>query len=119
MGLVLSDLGNWGKILGYTAGFATGLTVGMWLENRLAIGYTHLRIVSPNRGTDVCEHLRDEGYAVTEISARGKDGTVTLLTCDVKRRQAEPVRKIVDQVDPSAFITAQSMRRIQRGFWRK
>ncbi len=43
---VLSDLGNWGKTLGYAAGFATGLVVGMAIEERLAIGYSHLRIIS-------------------------------------------------------------------------
>lgn len=117
MGLMLSDLGNWSKIIGYAAGFATGLVVGMWIEGRLAIGYAHLRIVSPNLGSNLAERLRDEGYAVTEISARGKDGVVALLSCDVLRRDVGQVHEITEQVDPSAFIIAEDVRRIQSGFW--
>ncbi|MBE9474985.1 MAG: hypothetical protein IMY85_08845, partial [Chloroflexi bacterium] len=42
LGWVLSDLGNWTKFLGYAMGFATGLVIGMIIENRLAIGYTNI-----------------------------------------------------------------------------
>jgi len=116
--LVFSDLGNWGKILGYAAGFATGLVVGMWIENRLAVGYTHLRIISSQRGTELAEHLREGGYAVTEIPAWGKDGAVTVLSCNVERRNAVAINGIVNQYDPAAFITSENMQRVQRGFWR-
>jgi len=116
--LVFSDLGNWGKILGYAAGFATGLVVGMSIENRLAVGYTHLRIISSQRGTELAGHLREGGYAVTEISAWGKDGAVTVLSCNVERRNAATIDRIVSSYDPAAFITSENMQPVQRGFWR-
>jgi uncharacterized protein YebE (UPF0316 family) len=114
---VLSDLGNWGKIIGYAAGFATGIVVGMWIESRLAIGYTHLRLVSARRGVELAERLRGAGYAVTEVAAFGKDGMVTLLYCSVQRRKAAEVEHIAQEVDPEAFITAEAVRSVQRGFW--
>jgi uncharacterized protein YebE (UPF0316 family) len=116
--LVFSDLGNWGKILGYAAGFATGLVVGMGIENRLAVGYTHLRIISSQRGSELAGHLREGGYAVTEISAWGKDGAVTVLSCNVERRNASYIDEIVSRYDPGAFITSENMQPVQRGFWR-
>src|SRR5512136_2005519 len=76
---VLSNLDNPLNILGYAAGFATGNVVGMWIEERLAIGHVHLNVVSSRLGTAIAERMRAEGYAVTEIPARGKDGMVTLL----------------------------------------
>ena len=79
IGWVISDLGNWTKILGYAMGFATGLVIGMVIENRLAIGYTNLQIVSPHRGLETAQGLREQGYAVTEVSAHGKDGAVDVL----------------------------------------
>lgn len=114
---VLSDIGDWGKILGYAAGFATGIVVGMWLEGRLAIGYTHLRTISPGRGTELAERLRLEGYAVTEVSGQGKDGTVTVLNCSIRRRKTAEVVKIIQEVDAEAFITAEAVRSVRRGFW--
>jgi len=115
---VLSNLDNPLNIIGYAAGFGTGNVVGMLIEERLAIGHILLSIVSPRRGSAIAELLREEGYAVTEISGRGKDGMVTLLNCSVLRKNVDRVRKLVNQVDPDAFITAEDVRPVRRGFWR-
>ncbi|MBP1702472.1 MAG: conserved rane protein of unknown function [Chloroflexi bacterium] len=115
---VLKNLDNPLNILGYAAGFATGNVFGMWIEERLAIGHTQLSIVSSRLGTAIAERMRGEGYAITEIPARGKDGMVSLLSCSVLRRQVDRVHAIVHQVDPTAFITAEDVRPVRRGFWR-
>jgi len=115
---VLRDLNNLINILAYAAGFATGIVVGMWIEERLAIGHTQIRIVSPNLGSAIAEKVRAEGYAITEISARGKDGMVTLLTCSVLRKNVGNVQKIVTDIDPKAFIAVEDVRPVWRGFWR-
>ncbi len=114
---ILSDMGNWGKIIGYSAGFATGVVIGMFIEGRLAIGHTHLRVTSSGHGTELADRLRHAGYAVTEVSAYGKDGMVTLLNCSVLRRNAHAVERLAQEVDPEAFITAESVRSVRRGFW--
>lgn len=105
-------------IFGYAGGFATGNVVGMWIEERLAIGYIHLTIVSPSRGAAITDMLRGHGYAVTEISGRGLNGMVTLLHVDVLRRQLDSVEKLVRETDHDAFITAEDVRPVRRGFWR-
>ena len=33
MRAILTDIGDWPKIIAYAAGFATGVVVGMWLES--------------------------------------------------------------------------------------
>jgi uncharacterized protein YebE (UPF0316 family) len=115
---VLSNLDNPLNILAYAAGFATGNVVGMLIEERLAIGHIQLSIISPRRGAALAERLREEGYAITEISARGKDGVVTLLSCSVLRKNVSKVQQLVNEVDDSAFITAEDVRPVRRGFWR-
>jgi len=117
--IVLKDLDDWSKILAYATGFATGLVVGMWIEEKIAVGYTHLRITSPRRGAELAKRLRVEGYAVTEIAAQGKDGMVTLLNCNVLRKKAPEVEEIIINSDPEAFVTAEAVRSVQRGFWRR
>jgi uncharacterized protein YebE (UPF0316 family) len=114
---VLKDVSDWGKMLGYAAGFATGIITGMWLEGRLAVGYTHLRVISPRRGVELAERLREEGYAVTEISGMGRDGTVNLLNCSVLRKYAVRVEDLIQQIDPEAFITAEAVHKVGGGFW--
>lgn len=113
----LSDLGNWTKILGYAMGFATGLVIGMLIEKWMAFGYTNIRIVSPNRGIEIADGLREAGYAVTEVSAQGRDGMVAILHCSILRRYESKIRSATISLDPEAFITAENVYLVQHGFW--
>ncbi len=115
---VLNDLDNPLNILGYAAGFATGNVIGMLIEERLAIGHTQLSIVSSSLGAAIAERLRQEGYAITEIPARGRDGMVTLLSCSVLRKNVDRVQKMINDVDATAFVTSEDVRPVRRGFWR-
>jgi len=115
---VLSNLSNPLMVLGYAAGFATGNVVGMLIEERLAIGHIHLRIISPRRGAAMATLLRNEGYGVTEIPARGKDGMVSLLSVSVLRKDVDHVESLVHATDPEAFMTSEDMRPVRHGYWR-
>jgi uncharacterized protein YebE (UPF0316 family) len=115
---VLTNLDNPLTVIGYAAGFATGNVIGMYIEERLAIGHTSIRVVSSHRGTLVVEKLREAGFGVTEIPARGKDGMVTVLNLSVQRKDIDRVDTIVLETDPDAFITTEDMRPLRRGFWR-
>jgi uncharacterized protein YebE (UPF0316 family) len=115
---VLTHLDNPLTVIGYAAGFATGNVVGMIIEERLAIGHNSIRVISSRRGSQVVQKLRDAGFAVTEIPARGKDGMVTVLNLSVLRKDVDKVDTIVLETDPEAFITTEDVRPIRRGFWR-
>ena len=114
---VLQQTNNFLSVLGYATGYATGNVVGMWLEERLAVGFVEIRVISPRRGAAIREHLREAEYAVTEIPARGKDGMVTILNCSVRRKEIPEVEGIIRQIDTDAFITAEDVRKVQSGFW--
>jgi uncharacterized protein YebE (UPF0316 family) len=105
-------------VAGYALGFATGILLGMTIEERLAIGYMMFRIYSPTQGHTIAEALRAGGHAVTEFSAQGKDGRMTVLNCAVKRKDVSNVRAIILGVDADAFITVDEVRPLQRGFFR-
>jgi uncharacterized protein YebE (UPF0316 family) len=115
---VLSHLDDVLNLIGYAAGFATGSVVGLAIEEKLAIGHNHVRVISPRRGGAIAEALRSAGHAVTELAGRGKDGTVSILTISVRRREIERVRREVLDADPEAFITLTDVRPLHRGFFR-
>ena len=117
IGKVLTQVNNPLNILGYAAGFATGNVVGMLIEERIAIGHININIISPHRGSAIVTHLRQSGYAVTELSGRGKDGMVSLINCSVLRKQVDAVRQLVNEIDSDAFITAEDVRPLRHGFW--
>jgi uncharacterized protein YebE (UPF0316 family) len=115
---VLTQMDNLLNVLAYAGGFATGNVVGMLIEERLAIGHIQLNVVSSTRGASIAEQLRSSGYAVTEIPARGKNGTVTMLSVGVRRKDVDDVETVVLEADSEAFITAEDVRPVRRGFWR-
>jgi uncharacterized protein YebE (UPF0316 family) len=115
---VLSNLDNFWNIFGYAGGFATGTLVGMVVEEKLAIGHGNLRIISSHRGNAIADRLRKNGFAVTELSGRGRDGTVSVMDCSVRRRDIRQLRETVLEADHEAFIMAEDMYPLHRGFWR-
>jgi len=115
---VIADIGNWPKVIGYAAGFATGNVVGMLVEPRLAIGYSHLRIISSGHGLEIAEQLRAAGFGVTEISGQGKDGMVEMVSCSVQRRKTNQVLAIVDHIDQQAYITVENIQSFSKGYWK-
>jgi Uncharacterized protein conserved in bacteria len=113
---VLTDLDNVLNMVGYAAGFATGTVVGMWLEERLAVGYAHVRVISPRQGAALAQ-----GCASGLPSPKwppGRDGTVTVLNLSVTRRQVPEIRDLVTRLDPNAFITVEEIRPLRRGYFR-
>lgn len=112
---VLSNMSDAGKMLGYAAGFATGMLVGVWIEERMALGYIQYKIISPRNGPLLTERLRAAGFGVTEAPGRGRDSSVAVLFCSLPRRKAPALEALALETDPEAFITAQDVRTLGNG----
>ena len=115
---VLQNLDNPLNIIGYAAGFATGNVVGMLIEERLAIGHVKVSIVTQSLGSAMSQALRETGFGVTEIPARGRDGMVSMLSVSVLRKDVPKVEELVHKMDAEAFIISEDVRPLRRGFWR-
>jgi uncharacterized protein YebE (UPF0316 family) len=115
---VLSHLDNPLNVLGYASGFATGNVLGMFIEERLAVGHIQLTIFSTNRGAAICDALRIAGFGVTEIPGRGKNGTVSVILTNVFRKDVDRLETVILETDPEAFVTREDVRPMRRGYWR-
>lgn len=115
---VLANLDNPLNIIAYAAGFATGNVVGMLIENRLAVGHIIMTVISPYAGPRIVDALRNAGYGVTEVPGRGRGGMVSVLHIAVRRKNVMDVETIVLEMDKDAFVTAEDVRPVRRGFWR-
>ena len=106
-------------ILCSATGYATGNILGMRLEERLAIGYKEVNVISKEKGRQIADALRELGYGVTEMKGQGMNGNVDMVKTNVKRKQAKEVRKIIKNIDSAAFITEDDFSPVQSGTWRK
>jgi uncharacterized protein YebE (UPF0316 family) len=103
-------------LFGYASGFATGTWVGMLIEQRLAIGYATIRIVSRYAGVELADALRNLGFGVTEFAGQGRDGRVEIVYTVCKRRDINRVTSEVSRWDGQAFITVEEPREIRWGW---
>ncbi len=114
---VIRNVDNVWNVLGYAGGFAAGTMAGMMIEERLALGFTIVRIISSDPNTPLCEAIRRAGFGATEIPGRGMNHAVSVLEVVVRRADLPSVLQIVDKVDNKAFVTVEETRRVYRG-WR-
>ena len=117
---VLSGKNHPFTILCYAVGYATGNILGMRIEERLAIGFKQVNVVSQTSGKEIAKALREQGYGVTELVGQGMNGTVDVVSTSVKRKHVRDVRKIVEGIDKNAFITEDDFNPLNTGgTWRK
>src|SRR5699024_10194010 len=73
LGLVLENLDQVQNIIAYALGFGTGILVGMRIEERLALGYLVVNVITAEKDRDLPMNLRDLGYGVTHGYQYGRD----------------------------------------------
>ena len=112
---IVSHAHNILAYLAYAAGFATGAFVGMYIENRLAIGSQIVLAIVQDHASDLTTHLHSAGYGVTCVDGEGANGPVKLVYTLVPRRNLEQVLSIIHQTHPRAFLTIQDVRSTQEG----
>lgn len=92
-------------VVSYAGGFAAGVLVGMWLEERIALGYRVVRIISRNGEINLAEKLRERGHRVTRVRGEGREGPVEIDFLVIRRRQLGQVRRFIAEHAPQAFYT--------------
>jgi uncharacterized protein YebE (UPF0316 family) len=99
----------------YAAGFATGNYVGMFIENKLAMGMLVIRVIIPNHVRELTKALSEKGYGVTRVDAHGSQGPVNLIYTIVQRKDLPEVADIIQQAYPTAFFTVEELRSAEHG----
>lgn len=115
MRYIVQHMDNILNLLGYASGFALGNILGITLEQRIAIGYVQVNIVSRKKAGEIADHLRKKQFGVTILPGEGKYGEITILIAIIKRKFLKDLMHAVESIDKKAFITVQTSRPY-RGF---
>ncbi len=115
IGQILKNLTNVFCYLAYAGGFATGNFVGLYLEEKLALGTLVIRLITGEDASEMTEFLRGRGYGVTSVDAQGISGKVNLVFMIIKRNQFRKVVKIIRSFHPRAFYSVEDVRHVSKG----
>lgn len=117
VGKVLSAMGNPLNILAYALGFATGNYVGIFLEEKMALGSIIVQVILEYKVTELVEKLRGNGFGVTVVEGCGKEGTRHLLNVTLQRKKLSKLYNVIDNHDKNAFVTVTDARAIRGGYF--
>lgn len=111
---IMQDLDNWVCYIAYAAGFATGNFVGMFLEEKLAIGHEMIRVITRRDATNLIEDLRAKGYGVTSVKAQGIEGDVAVIYIIARRSMIQEVLDHINKFNPRALYTVESIKYVNK-----
>jgi uncharacterized protein YebE (UPF0316 family) len=112
---IFKHLNNAAAYIAYAGGFAAGNYVGMYLEQKLAIGMQIVRIITRLNARELAEHLISSGYSVTRVDAQGSRGPVEIIFSLIKRRDLPNVIRAINQYNPNAFYTVEDVQLAREG----
>lgn len=114
---VISKVGdNWILMFAYSSGFATGTLIGIWLEEKFAMGFVQVRIISKEKGEEIAAAIWQRGFGATVVPSHGRDGVVELIFSIIPRRYQGDLVTVATAIDDGSFISVSDSRYLFRGY---
>ena len=117
LSIVLDRLDNLINLAAYSLGYGLGVLVGTKIEERLALGYITVQVITQYVDESLPYALREKGYGVTSWYAKGKDGDRLVLYVLTKRKNQHKLFDAINELDSKAFIMSHEPSYIHGGFW--
>ena len=117
IGKIMQNLSNVMAYVSYAGGFAMGNFIGIWIEQKLAVGTVILRVITRKDASALISELKSRGFGVTRIDAEGNEGPVHIVYSVLKRSVLETVISLVEKMNPKAFYSIEDVRAAREGIF--
>ncbi|WP_256760959.1 DUF2179 domain-containing protein [Cohnella sp. WQ 127256] len=114
--LVLDNLDNPLNLLIYCLSYGVGVLLGVKIEERLAIGYITVQIITKTEFEELAALLRGKGYGVTRWAGDGREGKRWVLNIVLPRKLQQQLYRDVLAEDPNCFIVSYEPKAFHGGF---
>ena len=115
IGQVMNNLTNVVSYIAYGAGFAAGTYIGMYIEEKISLGLTSVRIITKEDPTELLQYLRSHNYGVTSVDGAGGTGRVKMVFTIIRRQDLTHVVGIIKQFHPNAFYSVEEVKSVAEG----
>ena len=112
---VFSHLNNAACFIAWAAGFSAGTYLGMYIEERLAIGTQIIRIITNGNISELINALKSRHQGITVVDGQGAMGPVKLIFTIVKRTNKKQIIDLICKHAPHAFYTIEDVKSTERG----
>jgi uncharacterized protein YebE (UPF0316 family) len=115
IGQVMNNLTNAVSYIAYGAGFATGTYIGMYIEEKISLGLTSVRIITQEDPIELMQYLRSCNYGVTSIDGEGATGRIKMVFTIIRRQDLAHVVGIIKEFHPNAFYSVEEVKSVAEG----
>jgi uncharacterized protein YebE (UPF0316 family) len=119
IGQVMNNLTNAVSYIAYGAGFAAGTYIGMYIEEKISLGLTSVRIITKRDPQELMKYLRSHNYGVTTVDGEGGTGKVKMIFTIIRRQDLAHVVGIIQQFHPNAFYSVEEVKSVAEGVFPK
>jgi uncharacterized protein YebE (UPF0316 family) len=117
IGKVMQNLNNIFCYIAYAGGFAAGNFIGIYIEEKMAMGTLVVHIVTGKDASELIENLRTMGYGITSMPAEGRSGRVHVIYTVIKRGDLKDVVATIKKFNPKAFYSVEDVRFVKEGIF--
>lgn len=108
---IFEHLDNWAAYVAYPAGFASGILVGMILEERIAYGKVVVRIITSKNIDQLRSYLLSKEYRYTALKSTGPEGEESVVFTVLERENLDELLTHLKTILPTAFYTVEKVNR--------
>lgn len=100
--IIMVSRGNrrYASLLGFFEGIIWVIAISQVIQNCLAIGVQTVQIITEENLKALSMLLREEGFGVTNLRARGQAGDMDFIHVVTPRKRTKELLKIVNEFNP-------------------
>lgn len=115
IGQIITNIDNVLSYIAYASGFAVGTYVGMYMEEKLALGRVVLRLITKKPVDELLTFFDDHDYRYSILDAEGKRGKVNVVFLVLKREKLNHLIEAINTYHPNAFYTIEGVKKVNEG----
>jgi uncharacterized protein YebE (UPF0316 family) len=114
--IVLDNLDNPINLVVYCLSYGVGILVGIKIEEKLALGFVNVQVITDIVDRHMVNELRKKGYGVTVTVGEGLEGARLILSIVSTRKQQNQLISIIKSLNPNCFVYSYEPRLLAGGY---
>ena len=112
-----TDNNSYFIVLSYALGFSVGTYIGGKISSIFIKTNLEVQVILTNKNDKVINQLRNNGYGLTIIDAKGNNNSKYMLYIQINNKSLNKLKNIIRKEDPKALIAANETKYIENGYF--
>jgi uncharacterized protein YebE (UPF0316 family) len=112
IGQIFQNIDSTITYLAYAGGFACGILVGMWIEEKLAVGRVLIRVITQKSADELVDYFQSNNYRHSVVDGYSSGEKVNIIFTVVRRTNLPQTLEVIKNYNPLAFYTIEGVKKV-------